>query len=107
MQLVSKSQAFLHAGIEDFGIAPVEAQCCGTPVIAYNKGGIAETVIDGKTGILFNFQSASAILDAIKRFKEIKFNYKYISTHAAKFSEENFSKNFQKFINSKIKEFNK
>jgi glycosyltransferase involved in cell wall biosynthesis len=107
MQLVSKAQAFLHAGIEDFGIAPVEAQCCGTPVIAYNKGGVAETVIDGKTGILFNFQSASAILDAIKRFKEIKFNYKYISAHAAKFSEENFYKNFQKFIDSKIKEFNK
>ena len=54
---MSKCKAFIYAGIEDFGIAPVEAQSCGTPVIAYNLGGLSETVIDGKTGILFNFQS--------------------------------------------------
>ena len=56
MELVSKAKAFVHAGIEDFGIAPVEAQSCGTPVIAYNLGGLSETVIDGKTGILLIFK---------------------------------------------------
>lgn len=104
VKLVSKSKAFVHAGIEDFGIAPVEAQSCGTPVIAYNKGGLSETVIDKKTGILFNSQSTDAILHALKRFKEVDFDYGMISEHAGKFSEENFAKNFQNFIDSKIKE---
>ena len=104
VKLVSKSKAFVHAGIEDFGIAPVEAQSCGTPVIAYNKGGLSETVIDKKTGILFNSQSTYAILHALKRLKEVDFDYSKISEHAGQFSEENFAKNFQNFIDSKIKE---
>ena len=48
MKLVSKAKAFIHAGIEDFGIAPVEAQSTGTPVIAYNMGGLSETVVEEK-----------------------------------------------------------
>ena len=104
MELVSKAKAFVHAGIEDFGIAPVEAQSCGTPVIAYNLGGLSETVIDGKTGILFNFQTTDAILDALKRFKKTKFNLRKISEHAEQFSEERFAQNFQNFIDLKIKQ---
>lgn len=103
MKLVSKAKAFVHAGIEDFGIAPVEAQSTGTPVIAYNKGGLSETVIDGKTGILFNSQSADAILEALNRFKKTKFNFRKISEHAERFSEENFIRNFQNFVDSKVK----
>ena len=103
MQLVGKAKAFVHAGIEDFGIAPVEAQSCGTPVIAYNLGGLSETVIDGKTGILFNFQTTDAILDALKRFKKTKFNLRKISEHAEQFSAEKFAQNFQNFIDLKIK----
>ena len=103
MELVSKAKAFVHAGIEDFGIAPVEAQSCGTPVIAYNLGGLSETVIDGKTGILFNFQTTDAILDALERFKKTEFNLRKISEHAEQFSEERFVQNFQNFIDSKIK----
>ena len=101
---ISKAKAFVHAGIEDFGIAPVEAQSCGTPVIAYNLGGLSETVIDGKTGILFNFQTTDAILDALKRFKKTKFNLRKISEHAEQFSEERFAQNFQNFIDLKIKQ---
>ena len=103
MELVSKAKAFVHAGTEDFGIAPVEAQSCGTPVIAYNLGGLSETVIDGKTGILFNFQTTDAILDALKRFKKTEFNFEKISEHAEQFSEEIFAQKFQNFIDSKIK----
>ena len=103
MELVSKAKAFVHAGIEDFGIAPVEAQSCGTPVIAYNLGGLSETVIDGKTGILFNFQTTDAILDALNRFKKTKFNLRKISEHAEQFSEDRFAQNFQNFIDLKIK----
>ena len=103
MSLVSKASGFLHAGIEDFGIAPVEALSCGTPVIAFNKGGVSESVIDQKTGVFFNSQSVDAILNALKRFKEIKFDYEYISAYAEKFSEENFQNKIKQFINSKIK----
>ena len=104
MKLVSKAKAFVHAGKEDFGIAPVEAQSCGTPVIAYNLGGLSETVIDGKTGILFNAQSTDAILDALIRFKQTEFNFEKISEHAEQFSEENFIMNFRNFIDSKTKQ---
>ncbi len=104
MKLVSKAKAFVHAGKEDFGIAPVEAQSCGTPVIAYNLGGLSETVVDGITGILFNAQSTDAILDALTRFKQTEFNFKKISEHAEQFSEENFCRNFHNFIDSKIKQ---
>ncbi|NBS19694.1 MAG: glycosyltransferase family 4 protein [Flavobacteriia bacterium] len=104
MKLVSKAKAFVHAGKEDFGIAPVEAQSCGTPVIAYNLGGLSETVIDGKTGILFNAQSTDAILDALTRFKQTEFNFEKISKHAEQFSEENFITNFHNFIDSKTKQ---
>jgi glycosyltransferase involved in cell wall biosynthesis len=102
-ELVSKARAFIHAGIEDFGIAPVEAQSCGTPIIGYNAGGLVETVIDGKTGVLFNTQTSEAILKSLKRFKTIKFDYAFIGKHAQQFSENTFKNNFQKFVENKIK----
>ena len=53
---ISKAKGFIHAGVEDFGIAPIEAQSCGTPVIAYGYGGVLETIIENKTGIFFSKQ---------------------------------------------------
>ena len=103
MRLVSKAKAFVHAGVEDFGIAPVEAQSCGTPVIAFNKGGLSETIIHKKTGILFNYQTINAILNALNRFKQIEFDHKYISVHASQFSEKNFAKKINKFIQQKLR----
>ena len=103
MRLVSKAKAFVHAGVEDFGIAPVEAQSCGTPVIAFNKGGLSETIIHKKTGILFNYQTINAILNALNRFKQIEFDHKYISVHASQFSEKNFAKKIKKFIQQKLR----
>ena len=104
MKLVSKAKAFVHAGIEDFGIAPVEAQSTGTPVIAYNMGGLSETVVEGKTGVFFNSQSVEAILEALIRFKKIEFDYETISIHADQFSEKNFAINIRNFIDLKLKE---
>jgi glycosyltransferase involved in cell wall biosynthesis len=103
--IVSRAKAFLHAGIEDFGIAPVEAQACGTPVIAYGDGGALETVINGKTGILFNDQTPEAILAAIKRFNQTKFDYSQIRKNSERFSVENFERNFKKYILNKTKEW--
>lgn len=104
MKLVSKAKAFIHAGIEDFGIAPVEAQSTGTPVIAYNMGGLSETVVEGKTGVFFNSQSVDAILEALIRFKKIEFDHEAISMHADQFSEKNFAKNIRNYIDLKLKE---
>ena len=105
--IVSKAKAFLHAGTEDFGIAPVEAQACGTPVIAYADGGALETVINGKTGILFNDQTPEAILEAIKRFNQTKFDYYQIRKNSERFSVENFERNFKRHILNKRKEWQK
>lgn len=67
-RLLSGAQAFLFAALEDFGIAPLEAQACGTPVIAYGAGGALETVIEGETGTFFDAQTPASIIAAVRRF---------------------------------------
>jgi glycosyltransferase involved in cell wall biosynthesis len=66
---LENAKAFVFAAQEDFGIAPVEAHACGTPVIAYGKGGVAETVKDGETGVLFMEQTPKALIEAVSRFE--------------------------------------
>jgi glycosyltransferase involved in cell wall biosynthesis len=100
---VSKAKAFIHAGIEDFGIAPVEAQACGTPVIAIKKGGLKETVIENKTGVFFEKQETKAILNALDRFKDIHFNPEEIRKNALAFGSRNFEIKIKNFVNSKLK----
>ncbi len=79
---------------EDFGIVSLEAQIRGKPVIAYKKGGASETVIDGRTGILFNEQSVGSLTSAIKRFKEMRFERDSCIENAKRFSKERFKKEF-------------
>jgi len=83
---------------EDFGITPVESQACGTPVIAFNGGGYKETVIDGKTGILFNDYSVEGLITAIKKFESVKLNPKDCIEQSQKFSKERFEKEIKEFI---------
>jgi glycosyltransferase involved in cell wall biosynthesis len=86
---------------EDFGITPVESQSLGTPVIAFNGGGYKETVIDRKTGILFDNYSAEGLVSAIKIFEKTKFNSKDCIENAQKFSKERFIKEIKEFVASK------
>ncbi len=102
---VEKAKAFIHVGVEDFGIAPVEAQSCGTPVIGYKKGGLMETVIEGKTGLFFEKQNPDSIIEAIHNFNKISFDYKAIRQNALRFSSDRFEKEFRNFVENKIKEF--
>ena len=88
---------------EDFGITPVESMMAGTPVIAFNGGGYKETVVDGKTGVLFDDYSVNGLIEAIKKFEKMKFNYQDLIDHAQKFSKERFKAEIENFVKSKIK----
>ena len=88
---------------EDFGITPVESMMAGTPVIAFNGGGYKESVVDGRTGVLFDQYSVSGLLSAMKRFENTKFDSSQIQNHAQKFSKERFKREIEDFVKSKIK----
>jgi glycosyltransferase involved in cell wall biosynthesis len=98
VKLYMDAKAFLMPQEEDFGITSLEAQSFGIPVIAYKKGGALDTVVDEKTGILFNDQTEKSLILAIQRFDTISFDRRYLVNNAKKFSKENFIKNFSNII---------
>lgn len=102
---LQKARAFVFAADEDFGIIPVEAQACGTPVIALGVGGALETVINNRTGIFFYEQTEEAIIKAIHAFEKIQFDYTEIRKNSERFSEKRFKNEFYSFVLSKYKEF--
>ena len=97
-QIIGHARAFIHPQEEDFGIAAVEAMACGTPVIAYGKGGALETVVVGKTGMLFEDQTWESLADAIVHFKDDGFDYAGIKRYAEKFSEKRFKRELNEFV---------
>ena len=99
---LQKAKAFVFAAIEDFGITPVEAMSCGTPVIALKKGGAEETVIDHLTGLFFNEQSSEHIREAVMHFESMQFDPRIVSEHAAQFSKERFRLQFREFVTTKV-----
>jgi glycosyltransferase involved in cell wall biosynthesis len=94
------ARAFIFAAEEDFGIIPVEAQACGTPVIAFAKGGSADTVVDGVTGVHFPEQTREAIRDAVERFERERdgFDRTAVRDHATKFSGQRFRREFRELV---------
>jgi glycosyltransferase involved in cell wall biosynthesis len=103
---LSRARAFVYAACEDFGIVLVEAQACGTPVIAYGVGGAAETVLDIRThpakgtGILFPAQTTAAIITAIDTFEtyQQKFQADRLRTHAEGFASSVFRSQYQNLL---------
>lgn len=102
---LENAKAFVFAAEEDFGIIPVEAQACGTPVIGFGRGGILETVVDGKTGVLFKDQTEKAIVEATNHFETREFVPEEIRSHALSFSKDRFEKEFQYFVEEKHEQF--
>lgn len=102
IKYMQKAKAFLYAAVEDFGIVPIEAMSCGTPVIALDDGGTAETVLDGTTGVHFKNQRKEDIIKAVVLFEDMNFDYKIISAEAKKYSEDRFKREFKDFVNSNI-----
>jgi glycosyltransferase involved in cell wall biosynthesis len=97
------ARAFIFAAEEDFGIAPVEAQACGTPVLAYGRGGASETIVDGVTGLHFHAQTTEAICAVVDRFEtmEDRFDPVQIRAHALNFSTQRFRDEFRRFVEAR------
>ncbi|MDN3508942.1 MAG: glycosyltransferase [Candidatus Neptunochlamydia sp.] len=102
---LQKAKGFIFAALEDFGILPVEAQACGTPVIAFGRGGALETVIDQQTGLFFPEQTVSSLMKAVENFEEKVFDPNVICAHAETFREEVFKQKFQALVREKYEEF--
>ena len=102
---MQRSKALVFAAQEDFGIVPVEAQACGTPVIAFGKGGVLETVIDGETGVFFDEQAITSLTEAIHRFEGMSFDANKLRQHAQKFSAEIFRTTFSNFVEQQLAAF--
>lgn len=105
---MGRARAFVFAAEEDFGITPVEAQACGTPVIAYAAGGALETVIASpdpqtRTGLFFDHQTAEALKIAVEEFERPgEFLPEICRANAERFSQQNFIKAFSHIIDSAI-----
>ncbi|MCP5053909.1 MAG: glycosyltransferase family 4 protein [bacterium] len=96
--LFQQAAAFVFAGTEDFGIAFVEAQACGTPVMAYKKGGVLD-IVTPETGVLFQHQTTESIIGAIGKIKKNPLNPSIIRQNSLKFSKESFNVKFKEFMN--------
>lgn len=107
---MQKAKAFVFASEEDFGITPVEAQACGTPVIAFGKGGALETVrgLDKEkpTGTFFKAQTVESLCRAVEEFENKKdiFKAEYCRENAEKFSNERFLRELKEFVERRINE---
>jgi glycosyltransferase involved in cell wall biosynthesis len=97
-ELYASCRAFLFPGLEDFGIAPVEAQAAGRPVVAFGRGGATETVVDGETGVLFDEQSVDALIEAVERLAAIGIDPAACRTNAMQFDAAVFRERIAEIV---------
>ncbi|WP_446912169.1 glycosyltransferase, partial [Klebsiella pneumoniae] len=112
IEYMQRAKAFVFAAEEDFGITPVEAQSCGTPVIAFGKGGALETVrpygVSNPTGVFFYNQTVTDIISAVETFEQKIDSFLPVKCrdNTLRFSSERFQLEIKKYIDSKWLIFN-
>jgi glycosyltransferase involved in cell wall biosynthesis len=99
---LARCRAFIFPGQEDFGIAPVEAQAAGRPVIAYAAGGALDTVREGVTGTFFHEQTPEALIEVVEAFDETGYDPAIIRRHAERFDKRVFKEQLTTFIEEKL-----
>ncbi len=104
---MENARAFVFAAEEDFGIVPVEAQACGTPVIAYGRGGVQETVLPGTTGVLFPRQTVETLKEAVDEFERIRggLDPAAIRAQAERFAVPVFREAFSRLVHTAYADF--
>lgn len=104
---MENARGFVFAAEEDFGIVPVEAQACGTPVIAYGRGGARETVVPEETGLFFDEQSVEPLKCAIREFEDLRpqLDPQAIRSHAEQFSVSSFRESFARLVRTAYADF--
>jgi len=100
VKLYQRAKALIFGADEDFGLVPVEAIATGTPVIAYKKGGVLESVIEGVNGLFFDNQTKESLIKAVQKFlkSENKFNQQKIIESARKFNQDIFEEKIRKVV---------
>jgi glycosyltransferase involved in cell wall biosynthesis len=106
-EYVGKAKAFMFSSVEPFGIAVVEAQAAGTPVIAYAGGAAVEIIKQGQTGMFFHEQTPEAIVEAVNQFESAECNFEPEAAreNATRFSDQVFRERFLKFVNKEVESF--
>jgi glycosyltransferase involved in cell wall biosynthesis len=103
---MQRAKGFVFAAEEDFGIIPVEAQSCGTPVIAYGRGGALETVTS-ETGVFFDEQTPESLIAAMDKFERLRFYPHRCRANAERFSNERWRREYTEFVTKAWREFQK
>ena len=98
--LLNKAKCFIVISIDDFGMSPVEALACGTPVIAYNKGGSLDWLKDNINGVFINQQTKKALIHGIDKFNKIKLSTNDITNSVKKFTKTNHINKLKNIINT-------
>jgi len=104
---IGRCKALIFPQEEDFGIVPLEAMAAGKPVIAFRKGGATETVIDNKTGILFDEQTSQSLINAIRKFEGMKISSSDCKQQAQKFDKSVFKRRFKDFVERALDKYQK
>lgn len=107
LRYMQLAKAFVFAAEEDFGIVPVEAMACGTPVIAFGHGGLKESVLDGATGLFFEEQTPDSVVEAVHRFESqgLRGGPKLIRAQAEKFNASRFRDELQALLEQEWRAF--
>ena len=100
-----QARALIFPQHEDFGLTPLESQACGTPVIAYGRGGALETIIDQKTGLFFDHQTTASLCHTLDRFAKLKFNSADCRRQAKKFTQDSFRRHFSATLSTQKKNY--